>query len=167
MKTIQPARTYQARLKDRLLLKLDDGKSCFKVYFLDITGRSEPERYEWDAGRRRPEEFLQSLRLAHLEGVGFVIAFPHITKVFRFSPQAEIVLDVLGLNTADLGSTSLERGEGYVEFACLAEALIAADEYRLWAEAQSVQEYLSRYSGFAEAAIVANRKLLAYWGAAP
>jgi len=104
---------------------------------------------------------------ARLEGVGFVTAFPHIAKVFRFSPQAETVLDVRAVNPADLSPVNLDRGEGFVEFACLAEVLIAADEYRLRAEAHTVQEYLAGHSGFSEARVADNRKLQRYWEGTP
>jgi hypothetical protein len=163
MQSIQRARPYHARLKERALLAADDGRSAFKVYCLEIVGRSEPQRYEWDACGRTVGGFLRELRASCPAGIGFATCFPHITKVFRYSPDAETVLDVRGLWTPTLQPASLERPEGYVEFACLAEALIAADEYRYWAEAATVEEYLSLWSGFGEAVVRRNRKLLLYW----
>ena len=50
-----------------------------------------------------------------------------------------------------------------MEFACLAEALIAADEYGFWAEAATVEDYLVRWSAFKEGPIVRHDKLLRYW----
>lgn len=162
MQEIQPSRTYRARLCDRAVGRAQDGRSRFKVYFVDIVGRPEPRRYEWEASGLDREALLAALG-AVFQGVGFVIAFPHIVKLFRFSPAAEIVLDVRALSPPDLQPLPLERAEGYVEFACLAEALIAADEYRLWAEAGDVPEYLGGWSDFREAGIARHRKMLDFF----
>ena len=99
--------------------------------------------------------------------MGFVTAFPHVTKVFRFGPHLETVLDVRGVRTPDISEYPLARGDGTFEFACLAEALIAADEYGFWASAADVGEYLGRWSGFASGRIVDPGKLGRYWRAAP
>jgi len=64
-----------------------------------------------------------------VEGIGFVTAFPHITKVFRFGPEAETAMNVCAWDTRSMAPIGLGRSQGYVEFACLAEAAIAADEY--------------------------------------
>ena len=66
--------------------------------------------------------------------------------------------------TEDFAPLSVERGEGYVEFACLAEAIIAADEFRFWAEAPSVEAYLERWCDWAEAPILDHAKLRRYFG---
>jgi hypothetical protein len=95
--------------------------------------------------------------------VGLVTCFPHITKVFRFSPSNETVLDVRELDTATLQPVDAARGDGFHEFACLAEALIAADEYRAWASARSVDEYLAYRSSQADFPVVSNTKLKDYW----
>jgi hypothetical protein len=39
-------------------------------------------------------EFEEAFRESGAEGIGFVTAFPHITKVFRFAPSAERVADL-------------------------------------------------------------------------
>lgn len=163
MLQIKPCRPYHARAAGRELLKGADGKSVYKIYFVDIIGRKEAKRYEWDRCGRSRADFVSALAATHPEGIGFVIAFPHIIKVFRFSPEAEILLNVRGLWTKDLSTASLERDEGYVEFACLAEALIAADEYRFWAEAATVEAYLELWSRFEEGRIVGHGKLARYW----
>jgi len=160
----KPASPYDARSAGTRLLACPDGRSVFKVYFLDIVGRANPERYEWDRGALSRDGFLAGLsRIA--EGVGFVTAFPHVAKVFRFGPHAETVLDVLGLKTPDLSEYPLARGDGTFEFACLAEALIAADEYGFWASAADVGGYLGRWSGFASGRIADPGKLGRYWRA--
>ena len=46
----KPANPYDARISGTHLLACPDGRSAFKVYFLDIVGRQNPERYEWDRG---------------------------------------------------------------------------------------------------------------------
>jgi hypothetical protein len=158
----KPASPYDARASGTRLLRCPDGRSAFKVYFLDIVGRAESERYEWDRCAATRDGFLAGLpRVA--DGVGFVTAFPHVAKVFRFGPHAETVLDVRGLRTPDLSEYPLARGDGTFEFACLAEALIAADECAAWASAAEVAEYLSQWSRFASGQIVDPGKLGRYW----
>lgn len=160
----KPANPYDARIAGTRLLSCSDGRSTFKVYFLDIVGRTNPERYEWDRGAQSRDAFLAGVaRIA--DGVGFVTAFPHVTKMFRFGPHAETVLDVRGLKTPDLSEYPLARGDGTFELACLAEALIAADEFGFWASAADVGEYLGRWSGFASGRITDPGKLGRYWRA--
>ena len=160
----KPANPYDARISGKRLVRSADGRSAFKVYFIDIVGRKESARYEWDRCPTGRDAFLASLA-GVAEGVGFVTAFPHVTKLFRFGPHAETVLDVQGYRTADLSEYPLPRGDGTFEFACLAEALIAADEFSSWASAAEVEAYLARWSPFAGAAVVDHAKLGRYWGA--
>jgi hypothetical protein len=49
--------------------------------------------------------------------------------------------------------------------ACYAEAAIAADEYRAWAESGTVNDYLALGSDAADFPVVSNSKLAAYWNA--
>ncbi len=148
----KPASPYDARIAGKRLLRSADGRSAFKVYFIDIVGRSDPSRYEWDRCSTGRDAFLAAFaRIA--DGVGFVTAFPHVTRLFRFGPHAETVLDVQGYRTAELSEYPLSRGDGTFEFACLAEALIAADESSFWASATEVEEYLGRWSPFAAGAV--------------
>ncbi len=160
---IQPCRTYRAVDAGRVEVAMPDGRSTFKVYFVSITGRDEPARYEWDQAKLTRDEFLRVFRASSFEGIGFVTAFPHITKVFRFAPSAETILHVTALDTGTLAPLSLDRGEGWMEFACYAEAVIAADEYRAWADATDVVSYVSVWSSFSDAPIAAHDKLLRGW----
>ena len=160
----KPVATYDARAAGTRLLRGGDGRSAFKVYFVDIAGRPDPGRYEWDRGNLSRDAFLASFA-PRADGVGFVTAFPHIVKLFRFGPHAETVLDVRAWRTPDLAEYPLARGDGTFEFACLAEALVAADEYGFWAAARSVEEYLDRWSDFARGAIADHAKLGRYWSA--
>jgi hypothetical protein len=158
----KPANSYDARISGTHLLACPDGRSVFKIYFIDIVGRANPERTEWDRSAVSRDGFLAALpRVA--DGVGFVTAFPHVAKVFRFGPHSETVLDVRGFRTPDLSEYPLARGDGTFEFACLAEALIAADEYGFWASAADVDGYLGRWSLFASGRIVDPGKLGRYW----
>jgi hypothetical protein len=141
---------------------MPDGKSVFKVYYVSITGRDDPARYEWGKAPLSRGDFERQFAASGLEGVGFVTAFPHITKVFRFAPSMETVLHVRALQTASLEPLNLDRGGGWVEFACYAEALLANDEYRFWAEASSVEAYLQAWSDFSEGPIVVHDKLMRY-----
>jgi len=163
MESIKPCNTYRARAAGKKTLKLPDGQSTFKVYFVDIVERRDPERFEWKLCGRSQEGFVDLLRKSGIEGVGFVIAFPHITKVFRYGPAMETVMNVSAFKTDGLVPLSLDRGEGYVEVACLAEAVIAADEYRFWAAAGSVEEYLTQWSDFDDGPVVDHAKLRRYW----
>jgi hypothetical protein len=147
------------------LLSLADGKSTYKVYTIDLLGRDTPERYEWQHAGLSPQDLEDRLVEARLEGIGFVTAFPHITKVFRFHPDGETVLTVRAFRTPSMDAYDLDRSDGFVEFACLAEALIAAEEYRFWAAAERVETYLESWSDV-EAAVVADHgKLRRYWDA--
>ncbi|MDH7569238.1 MAG: hypothetical protein QHJ73_06595, partial [Armatimonadota bacterium] len=159
MQPIKPCNHYTGRPAGTEMVRLQDGRSVFKLYFVDIPGRATPERFEWDRCGRPRAAVAAGLAGAGVEGVGFVTAFPHITKVFRFGPNPETVLHVRAYRTEDLEPLSLEREEGYVEFACLAEALIAAAEFRFWAEASTVEEYLQRWCEWPESPIANHAKL--------
>jgi hypothetical protein len=74
----------------------------------------------------------------------------------------ETIMHVKAFNTGDLSPMSLEREDGFVEFACYAEAAIAADEYQAWAKAGSVEEYLQFRSLFVDGPVQSNRKLAEY-----
>jgi len=140
-----------------------DGLSVFKVYYLSLIGRTERARYEWGQSTFGTTDFEALFQRGTFEGVGFVTAFPHITKVFRYAPTMETVLHVTAFNTRDLSPLNLGREEGYMEFACLAEAVIAADEYRAWANALTVGDYLRSHSPFKDGPIIDPAKLFRYW----
>ncbi|HOQ61853.1 MAG TPA: hypothetical protein PKZ08_14600 [Vicinamibacterales bacterium] len=164
MLTVKPCNTYHAVLSGKALCRRADARSAFKVYFIDIIGRKDPARTVWAQSGLDRADFLARLAGTEgVEGVGFVTAFPHITKVFRHGPEAEVVMNVRAWNTRDLAPLSLGRGQDYVEFACLAETLIAADEHLFWADARTVEEYLARWSPFADGPVARHDKLLEYW----
>jgi hypothetical protein len=160
---IAPCRTYHSKAAGTGLVRMPDGLSVFKIYYISIIGRDEPARYEWGKGSLAPREFEELLGASAFEGVGFITAFPHITKVFRFAPSMETVLHVQAFNTRELAPLSLAREDNYLEFACYAEAEIAAEEFNAWARASSVEEYLSHISRFDDGPIVDHAKLAAYW----
>ncbi len=157
-----PCRPYHARLESAARLDLPDGQSVFKLYCLSLLGRDTPARYEWPLGGLTPAAFRDRLQRLAPAGVGFITAFPHITKIFRFAPAMETVLHVRAFSTADLSPLDLARDAGYIEFACYAEAVIAADEYRCWADAATVADYLAAWSPFAEGRIANPAKLAAH-----
>jgi len=107
---------------------------------------------------------MNRLRTSGVEGVGFITAFPHMAKIFRFSPGAETVLDVRAFNPSDLEPKNLSRYGGFHEFACLAEGIISAGEYKAWAAAKDVEEYLSYRSDDRIFDILSSNKLKRYWG---
>ena len=142
---------------------MPDGKSVFKVYYISVIGRDRPELYEWQRSPRTMADFERMFVAGGHEGVGFVIAFPHVTKVYRFSPEGETILDVREFNTEGMADRDCSRSDGYHELACYAEAAIAADEYRAWAESGTVKDYLALRSDAADFPVVSNAKLAAYW----
>ncbi len=142
---------------------MPDGRSAFKIYFASIVGRDKPERFEWDQSTLTPVQFEGIFKQFAMPGVGFVTAFPHIAKIFRFGPASETILNVRAFSTPDLSNLALLRDDGFMEFACLAEALIAADEYGAWAKAASVEEYLQSWSAHADMPVSSNTKLAEYW----
>lgn len=159
VKSCQP---YHSKMIRKTWLRLPDSRSVFKLYFFSLVGRTEPERYEWERSSMTPGIFETNLRQMAPEGIGFITAFPHLTKVFRFAPAAETLLHVRAFHTRDLTPLGLEREEHYMEFACYAEAVIAADEYRQWAAARTVSDYLQTLSDFPDGPVVNHAKLAAY-----
>ncbi len=165
MQSINPCSTYHAVLNGRSLCRPADGKSAFKVYFIDVIGRKEPARTVWALSGMLTEDFPARLARAEgVEGIGFVTAFPHIAKVFRFGPEAETVMNMRAWDTRSMSPIGLGRSQDYVEFACLAEAAIAADEYNVWARTRTVEEYLQQWSAFTDGPVTRHDKLLEYWG---
>ena len=156
---IRPCGTYHATIETCVTVTMPDGKSAFKVYFVSSTGRDNPERFEWDRCPIDRQRFLQDFRASGRQGIGFVTAFPHITKVFVFPPRAEVLLDVEAFETATGQPLSLERPDGRCEFACLAEAVIANDEFLAWADAPDVPTYLRHAMPPGRADVHSNRKL--------
>lgn len=161
--TIKPCKPYHAKCVAREPISMPDGKSTYKLYFLDIIGREERSRYEWKHAAKPISDFEIEFAGSGIEGIGFVTAFPHITKVFRFAPEVETVLHVSGIDTPSFSPLDLDRGGGWVEFACYAEALVAADEYRFWAAAEHVTDYLEQWSAFDEGSVASHDKLTRYW----
>lgn len=142
---------------------MPNGRSVFKNYFVSIIGRPEKARYEWPDDRSFASAVEARLGKLPVEGVGFIVTFPHITKVFRFAPAMETVMHVRAFNTPDMSPLDLRRDDDFIEFACYAEAAIAADEYHLWAKSETVGEYLGTFSAFVDGPVKSNDKLAAYW----
>ncbi|NLF92844.1 MAG: hypothetical protein GX564_03065 [Oligosphaeraceae bacterium] len=160
---ISPCNSYHALVEDCQILRKDDAQSVFKVYFCSITGRATPERFEWAHCQQSKQDFLDNLQKSNFEGIGFVTAFPHIAKIFLYAPQNEILQYVSAFKPTSGECAPLQRENNFLEFACLAEAVIAAQEFNFWAESDSVAEYLSRIGQFAPLSIVRNDKLQQYW----
>jgi hypothetical protein len=157
MQAIASCQGYAARPAGRAVY--ENGPHAFKVHFVDITGRPEPELYEWDRCGRERGSIVAGLKRAGVEGVGFVCAFPHIAKVFRFGPESETVLNVRAFRPTDFTELALGRSDGYVEYACLAESVIADAEHRLWARARTVEEYLGGWVDWQPIAVADEGKL--------
>ena len=91
-------------------------------------------------------------------------AFPHITKVFRFGPEVETNCHVRAWSTKDLKPLDLARGEGYIEFACFAEAAIAAEEFAQLGRGEVGRGVPRPVGRSADWPVARNDKLAAYWG---
>jgi len=154
---------YYGVFENARLVSMPDGKSAFKVYFFSITGRPSPETFEWAKNPLSQEAYLKHFQECCQEGIGFVTAFPHITKVFRYFPKAEILMTVAAFRTQTWTPVNLDKGDGFMEFACLAEARIADAEYRAWAKAATVEEYLAQMACLDDSPIVVKDKLKNYW----
>ena len=159
---VKPCAPYQGDVVHRETISMPDGVSVFKAYYVSIPGRDQPERYEWDAGPLKIQEAGAMIRDSGVEGVGFITSFPHITKIFRFAPAVETVLHVRAFHTPELRIMGLDREDGFTEFACLGEALIAAEEYDFWARTVDVAAYLEQWSGWQQGGIVNPAKLGEY-----
>jgi hypothetical protein len=160
---VAPCNSYHAKIESNKLLSMPDGKSLFKLYYVSIVGRATPERFEWAHTPLAQADYEKAFLASGHEGIGFLTAFPHITKLFRYSPQAEILMLVKAFNSQTGEDINLDRGENYVEFACLAEAVIAAAEYRFWGEANSVEDYLQQWCPLEETPLRNAAKLKSYW----
>jgi hypothetical protein len=158
---IEPCQSYAARPAGRGFY--ENGPHAYKIHFIDITGRQRPDLYEWDRCGRDRESVVAGLKRAGIEGIGFVCAFPHIAKAFRFGPENETVLQVRAYRPEDFAELDLGRSDGYVEYACLAESVIADAEYRLWATAASVEAYLAAWAEWHPVAVADEAKLRRYY----
>jgi hypothetical protein len=154
---------YHAQTVGQNLLKMPDGKSVFKVYYISVIERDRPEQYEWQHSLCNPAHFEKTFLCGQHEGIGFVIAFPHVAKIFRFSPYKETVLDVSEFHSADMRRRDCSHEDGSHEFACYAEAVIAAAEYGAWAGATTIEDYLTFRCDRVDFPIVSHMKLGAYW----
>ena len=161
---ISTCKPYHAKAVGQNLLQMPDRKSVFKVYYISIISRDKPEQYEWEHSPWTQDSFERAFLAGNYEGIGFVTAFPHITKIFRFSPYSETILDVTEFSTKDIQLKDCSRADTSHEFACYAEALITADEYRAWAKAKTVEEYLSFRCCTIDFPVVSNTKLAEHWG---
>lgn len=160
---ITKCKPYHARIVGQSIFRMSDEKSVFKIYYISIIGRDKPEQFEWEHCLHTQEDFEKVFLSGQHEGVGFVVAFPHITKVFRFSPYVETSLDVSEFHTIDMRSNDCSRGDGSHEFACYAESVISADEYEAWANATTIENYIAFRCCKADFPIASNVKLTTYW----
>lgn len=143
MDPVKPVNPYTSRCVDRARLDLPDGSS-FKVYYLDITGRAERHKFEWDASGRDKRAALDQLAAAGIAGIGFVCLFPHIAKIFFFGECAETNLYAQAFRGDPFAPSALDYARG-VEVACAGEMDIAAKEFLLWRDSRTVKEYLATF----------------------
>ncbi len=160
---VKPCRTYHGKTVGHSLVRMRDGRSAFKVYYISVVGRDAPERFEWERCPRTYGEFEQAILDSGVEGVGFIIAFPHVAKIFRFSPGGETVLDVREHHTEGLRAMDCSRSDGFHEFACYAEAVLAAAEFHAWAHAGTIEEYLGFRAKEDDFPVARHTKLAEYW----
>ena len=163
MTQVLSCQPYHGSSAGQTVLNMPDGRSVFKLYLLSIIDRDEPVLYDWASSRLSISEFKVRFCEGGYTGVGFVTAFPHITKIFRYAPEVETVVDVRELDMATLAELDCNRSDQYHEISCYAESLIAADEYRAWAKANTVDEYLQFRCSLSDFPIVNHNKLSDYW----
>jgi len=159
---VKPCMPYASKVCETRLLEMPDGKSVFKVYFVDIVGRDNPERYEWATSGMSKDDFLDRVKASGAEGIGFITAFPHITKIFIFGPSPETNLYTNALKTPDLSPLDLNYS-GSTEVACAAEMSVGAAEFDMWLKAGSVEEYLAQFANAGATEFRNHAKLLNYW----
>lgn len=143
MDPVKPVGPYTSRPMGTATLRLADG-SAFKVYYLDIFGRPDPRRTEWEASGRDRQAALAQLEKAGVSGVGFICLFPHIAKVFFFGECGETNLYATAYRGDPFAPSALDYARG-VEIACAAEMDVAAKEFALWRRCATVEEYLSQF----------------------
>ena len=143
MDPVKPVSAYTSRPVGVALLRLSD-KSAFKVYFMDIVGREEPEKYEWEASGRDRGAAMEQLKGAGLTGVGFICLFPHIAKAFFFGECGETNLYAQAFRGDPFRPSALDYARG-VEVACAGEMDVAAREFALWRKCATVEAYLSEF----------------------
>jgi hypothetical protein len=160
---IATCQNYCAVSSGTTLLNMADGKSAFKIYYLSILGRTQPELYEWDQCSLTRDDFARRFLSGAHAGIGFVTVFPHITKIFRFAPSMETVMQVKAFETRSMVPQVCSEDDGFWEFACYAEAVIAAEEYRVWAASSSVAEYLTFWCPGSDFPLITSNKLRQYW----
>lgn len=161
--SIATCQSYHAVSSGTTLLNMPDGKSVFKIYYLSIVGRAQPGLYEWERCSLTQEDFARRFLSGAPAGIGFVTVFPHITKIFRFAPSMETVMQVKAFETRSMVPQVYAEDDGFCEFACYAEAVIAAEEYRVWAASSSVAEYLTFWCRVSDFPVTTSSKLREYW----
>jgi len=82
-------RSYHARTVKQTLLRMPDEKSIFKIYYISVIGRDTPEKYEWEHCPHTQDGFEKFFLLGKHEGIGFVLAFPHVTNSFLLQQLQE------------------------------------------------------------------------------
>ena len=155
---VKKGNPYNSKVVGKTQVAFEDSGSAFKVYFIDIRGRDDRAKYEWEHCGRTQEDFLERLRQLKPEGIGFVTAFPHITKVFQFGPTAETNLYTKAYKTETFEELPLDYS-GATEVGCAAEILIAAAELRFWLDAQTVDDYLAQACEAGDASFRNHRKM--------
>ncbi len=163
MLKIKKGKPYTSKVVGKELVPFHETRCASKVYFVDIVGRDEPAKYEWAHCGRTQDEFVARLREFKPEGIGFVTAFPHITKVFQFGPNPETNLYTRAYHTETFEEMPLDYS-GATEVACAAEALILAEEFKLWLAAKTVDEYLGEFTDAGDAAFANHEKMLQRFG---
>jgi hypothetical protein len=165
MQPVKVVNPYTSRPAGIGMLRLPDG-SAFKVYYLDIAGRSEPWRYEWAVSGRDRNAALEQLRAAGISGVGFICLFPHVAKVFFFGECAETNLYAQAFRGDPFQEIRLDYARG-VEVACAGEMDITAQEFELWRESPTVERYLERFVQPNTCGFTNHAKLREHAGACP
>jgi len=73
---IAACKTYHAQSAGTRVLRMPDGKSVFKIYFVSIVGRDKPEDYEWLYSLYTQDEFENAFLLGGPRASGLSSLFP-------------------------------------------------------------------------------------------
>lgn len=152
--------SYTSHVNEKFLLTISK-TAVFKIYFVDILNREQKNKYVWEYAEITKKDLLNGIEKLHPQGIGFIIAFPHVFKIFRFGPSIETNLYSIAYNPKTMERLTLQE-EGWLELGCLAEIEISFDEFTFWATSPNVEDYLLNFSSKGNGSILDHSKLFNY-----
>jgi len=150
------AQSYVGTVEGIQKLKVDGAPGAV-VYFTNIEGRAEKEKYEWQSclsnvteqGVVSMGDVLSNIETVIRENVQpkearFLVAFPHIATLFGWEGgdgyRESNLYKIISFDPKTREPIKVKEGE----VGCLLELLISAQEAELWAESKDVKEYYNK-----------------------